>query len=91
MYWAALGCNELYFQRGQGCPGGQGGPCDLVDPGNSGDSGDPGVKVVSLDDVASENIWFSVSKPTNYRGKLKFHACDGRTNGRRKVENSVLN
>ena len=37
----------------------------------------------SLDDMQSENIWFSRSKPSNYRGKLRYHACDERTDGRR--------
>ena len=43
MYWAALGClTKLYCQGGQGCPRGQGGPCDLGDLGDSGDPGGPG-------------------------------------------------
>ena len=37
------------------------------------------VQVVSLDDMHSENIWFSGSKPSNYREKLICHACDGGT------------
>ena len=49
---------------GQGGPCGPGGPCDLCDPGESGDLGGPGgqggpVVTVSLDDMASENVWFS--------------------------------
>ena len=49
---------------GQGGPCGPGGPCDLCDPGESGDLGGPGgqggpVVTVSLDDMHSENIWFS--------------------------------
>ena len=39
------------------------------------------VQVVSLDDMYSENIWFSGSKPSNDRGKLRCHACDIRTDG----------
>ena len=39
------------------------------------------VRVVSLDDVHSENIWLSWSKPANYREQLRFHAYDIRTNG----------
>ena len=39
MYWAALGCNELYCQ---GVPCDPGGPCDLGYPGDSGDPGGPG-------------------------------------------------
>ena len=39
--------------------------------------------MISLDDVHSENIWFSWSKSSNYRGKLRCHACDERTDGRR--------
>ena len=39
----------------------------------------------------SENIWFSWSKSSNYRGKLRCHARDGRTHrGRRKVENRAV-
>ena len=40
----------------------------------------------------SENIWFSWSKPSNYREKLICHACDGRTDERRrrKVENRAV-
>ena len=35
------------------------------------------VKVVSLDDMHSGNIWFSGSKQSNYRERLRCHACDG--------------
>ena len=43
--------------------------------------------MISLDDMHSENIWFSWSKPSNYRGKLRCHACDGeRTDGKWKIE-----
>ena len=50
------------------------------------------VWVVSLDDMHSENIWFSWYKPSKYRKKLICHACDGgrRTDGRRKVENRAV-
>ena len=34
------------------------------------------VQLVSLGDMHSENIWFSGSKPSNYREKLICHACD---------------
>ena len=50
------------IEIGQGGPCGPGGPCDLCDPGESGDLGGPGGQggpVVSLDDMHSENIWFS--------------------------------
>ena len=40
------------------------------------------VRMISLDDMHSENIWFSGFKPSNYGGKLRCHACDGRTDGR---------
>ena len=40
------------------------------------------VQVVSLDDMILENIWVSGSKPSNYQGKFRCHACDGRTDGR---------
>ena len=47
-------------------------------------------RTISLDDMHSENIWFSWYKPSKYREKLICHACDGgRTNGR-KVENSAV-
>ena len=39
-------------------------------------------RTTSLDDMHSENIWFSWYKPSKYREKLICHACDGRTNGR---------
>ena len=40
------------------------------------------VRTISLDDMHSENIWFSCYKPSKYREKLIRHACDGgRTNG----------
>ena len=49
------------------------------------------VRVVSLDDMHSGNIWFSWYKPSKYREKLICHACDGgRTDGRRKVENRAV-
>ena len=35
------------------------------------------VRTISLDNMHSENLWFSGSKPLNYRGKLRYHACDG--------------
>ena len=38
-------------------------------------------RTTSLDDMHSENIWFSWYKPSKYREKLICHACDGRTNG----------
>ena len=34
------------------------------------------VRMICLDDVRSENLWFSWSKPSNYREKLICHACD---------------
>ena len=33
--------------------------------------------MISIDYMHSENIWFSWSKSSNYRGKLRCHACDG--------------
>ena len=46
------------------------------------------VRTISLDNMHSENLWFSGSKPLNYRGKLRCHACGRQTNKRRrKVEN----
>ena len=39
-------------------------------------------RTTSLDDMHSENIWFSWYKPSKYREKLICHACDGRTDGR---------
>ena len=45
----------------------------------------------SLDDMHSENIWFSWYKLSKYREKLICHACDGRTDGgRRQVENRAV-
>ena len=40
------------------------------------------VRTISLDDMHSENIWSSCSKPSKYREKLICHACDGRTDER---------
>ena len=34
------------------------------------------VQVVSLDDMYSENIWFTSSKASNPRKKLRCHVCD---------------
>ena len=34
------------------------------------------VQVVSLDDMHSEHIWFTWSKPSSYCEKLRCHACD---------------
>ena len=36
-------------------------------------------RTTSLDDMHSENIWFSWYKPSKYREKLICHACDERT------------
>ena len=38
----------------------------------------------------SENILFLWSKPSNYQEKLRCHACDGRTDKRRKVEKRAV-
>ena len=37
--------------------------------------------MTSPDDMHSENIWFSWSKPSNYHENLRCHACDERMNG----------
>ena len=37
------------------------------------------VRMISQDDVHSENIWLSWSKASSYQEKLRCHACDGRT------------
>ena len=51
-------------------------------------------RTTSLDDMHSENIWFSWYKLSKYRKKLICHACDGRTDERtderRKVENRAV-
>ena len=39
-------------------------------------------RTTSLDDMHSENVWFSWYKPSKYREKLICHTCDGRTDGR---------
>ena len=39
------------------------------------------IRSISIDDMHSENIWFSWSKSSNYREKLRCHACDRRTDG----------
>ena len=44
------------------------------------------VRMISIDDMHSENIWFSSSKSSNYPEKLRCHACDGRTDGKWKIE-----
>ena len=46
-------------------------------------------RMISPDEKHSENKWFSRSKPSNYRGKLRCHTRDGRTN-RRKLENRAV-
>ena len=52
-----------------------GDPGDLGGPGGPGDPG--GQDSLDDNDTHSENIWFSWSRPSNYRGKLRCHACDG--------------
>ena len=47
------------------------------------------VKVVSLNDMHSENICFKWSKPSDYWEKLRCHACDWLTYGR-KVESRAV-
>ena len=39
------------------------------------------VQVVSLEDMHSENMGFTWSKPSNYRKNWRCHACEGRTYG----------
>ena len=39
-------------------------------------------RMISLDDMHSENKWFSWCKPSNYQGKLRSHARDEGTDGR---------
>ena len=49
--------------------------------------------MISLEDMHSENMWFSWSKPSDYQDqeKLRCHACDGgRTEDERKVENKAV-
>ena len=41
--------------------------------------------MISIDDMHSENIWFLWSKSSNYQDKLRYHACDGRTDGKWKI------
>ena len=48
------------------------------------------VRMISLDDMHSENIWCSWSELSNYGGKLRCHACDERTDGGRKEENRAV-
>ena len=50
------------------------------------------VRIISLDDMQLENLWFSGSKPSNYQGKLRSHACDAVTDRgrRREVKNIVV-
>ena len=44
------------------------------------------VRAISQDDMRSENIWFSWSKPSKYWEKLRGHSCDGRrTDGKWKL------
>ena len=43
------------------------------------------VRMISIDDMHSENIWFLWSKSSNYQDKLRYHACDGRTDGKWKI------
>ena len=48
-------------------------------------------RTISLDNMQSENVWFSWSKPSKYREKLICHASDGgRTDEQRKVENRAV-
>ena len=50
------------------------------------------VRIISPDDIQSENLWFSGSKPSNYKGKVRSHACDAVTDRgrRRKVKNIIV-
>ena len=48
------------------------------------------IRMISLDDMHSENKWFSWCKPSNYRGKLRSHGRDEGTDGGRKMENSAV-
>ena len=83
LYWAAPGCTGLYWSlldlTGMNW--------DLIGWGGhwSGQVVQV-VRMISIDDMHSENIWFSSSKSSNYRVKLRCHACDGR----RKVENRAV-
>ena len=47
-------------------------------------------RTTSLDDMHSENIWFSWYKPSKYREKFICHACDGRTDGRTDGQTDIL-
>ena len=44
------------------------------------------VRIISPDDMHSENILFLWSKPSNYQEKLRCHACDELTDGGRRTE-----
>ena len=41
------------------------------------------VRINSPDHMHSENIWFLWSKPSNYQEKLRCHAREQRTDGRK--------
>ena len=44
------------------------------------------VKIISPDDMHSENIWFLWSHPSNYQDKLRCHARDIQTHERTEEE-----
>ena len=44
------------------------------------------VRIICQDDMHSENLWFSWSKPSNYLEKLRCHARDRRTDERTESE-----
>ena len=70
LHWYLIG----WVDHGQGSSGGLGYPGDPGDPGGPGGPGEPGGQDDSLDDLHSENIPFSWSKPSNRREKLRCHA-----------------
>ena len=41
------------------------------------------VRMISIDDMHTEDIWFSWGKSSNHQEKLRCHARDERTDGRR--------
>ena len=64
---------------GQGGPSGLRSSCGRGDRASQGGPGGQVVKVVrvaTLDDMFSENIWFSCPKSSNNWEKLRCHACD---------------
>ena len=84
LYWAVnvvQVIQVIYVVTGQVGRVDQSGQVARGGPGGTGGPGGRVVRIVSPDDMHSENMWLLWSKPSNYQEKMRCHARDDGTDG----------